>query len=204
MPSSFSRIPPDSTGNRIRTRTKVQAAETVHEQAVFLGTLDTFYALADTVTFANNKFHITVMNTAGSGKLVQIRDVRAINIQTASVAGVACRFDFKRISAASGGTSITVQPVDSDAPLPAGIEARTGNSATEGPLLYPRVFQTDEVSGANTHVSSYLTQLFSQAARVEDAKDLVLREGQGFTVKQVTSTVVGTYAWQVVFTVEDI
>jgi len=49
MADSYTQVPPNSTGNKLRTRTRVIGVDTVHEQAVFTGAMPTYYALADAV-----------------------------------------------------------------------------------------------------------------------------------------------------------
>ena len=49
MPESYTQVPPNSTGNKMRTRSRVIGSDTVHEQGVFQGALPTYYALADAV-----------------------------------------------------------------------------------------------------------------------------------------------------------
>ena len=101
MPESFTQVPPNSTGNKMRTRSRVIGADTVHEQAVFQGALPTYYALANGVGFAANKQMISLLNDNGSGVMVVLKKLFLINVQTSSVTGVAVRQDFKRISAHS-------------------------------------------------------------------------------------------------------
>lgn len=111
MAESYTQVPPNSTGNKIRTRTKVIGGHTVHEQAVYQAALPTYYALADAVTFAQNKHVISICNESGSGKVVAVKKLFMINTQLASVTGVAVRADLKKITAHSGGSSITPKVV---------------------------------------------------------------------------------------------
>ncbi len=73
MPESFTQVPPNSTGNKMRTRSRVIGADTVHEQGVFNGALPTYYALADAVAFAANKHMISIHNAAGTGKMIVLK-----------------------------------------------------------------------------------------------------------------------------------
>lgn len=203
MPDSFIQTVPDSTGKKLRTRTKTVAGNEVHEQGVFQTALPTFYALADAVAFTANKHHISIMNSAGSGKMVAIRKLYQINLQTTAATGVALRFDMKRATAVSGGTSITPVSCDTDDTLPAGITAVTNGTVTESSLLYPYTTTSDEVNAANTAVANFLSAGISWQPEGSEIKELRLRPGEGFTVKQITSSTVGSFAWLIVFTVDD-
>jgi hypothetical protein len=203
MPESFTQVPPNSTGNKMRTRSRVIGANTVHEQAIFTAALPTYYALADAVALAANKHHISIFNASGSGVMVAIKKLFQINLQLAAVTGVALRFDMKRTTAQSAGTAITPVSMDSDNPaLPAQVTVNTNGTITESSLLYPYVTQSDEVSAANTAVANYLTQYGNLALESVEMQEVRLREGQGFTVKQITSSTVGSFAWLMAFTVD--
>lgn len=203
MADTFIQLPPDSTGKKLRTRDKTIGANTVHEQAVFQSALPTFYALADAVAFTANKHHIAVMNAAGSGKMVSIKKLFQINLSLGAVTGVALRFDIKRATAVSAGTAITPQSCDSDDTLPAGITVATGATVTEGALLFPYTTNSDELTAANTAVANFLSAGFNWIPEGPELKELRLRPGEGFTIKQITSSTVGSFAWLIVFTVDD-
>lgn len=203
MPESSIQLPPDSTGKKLRTRTKTILGQEVHEQAVYQTALPTFYAIADAVAFAANKHHISIFNGVGSGKMVAIRKLFHINLSLAAVTGVAVRFDARRSTAQSAGTAITPISCDTDDTLPAGITVATGATVTNGSLLYPITTQNDEINAANTAIANYLMQLTNLQPEGPEIKELRLRPGEGFTVQQITSTTVGSFAWLVAFTVDD-
>ena len=203
MPETFIALPPDSTGKKLRTRSKVIGGQTVHEQAVYQTALPTFYILADAVAFAANKHHLSIMNTAGSGKLLSVKKLFHINLSLGAVTGVALRFDVKRATAVSGGTAITPQSCDTDDTFPAGITINTNGTVTEGALLYPVTTQNDEITAANTAVANYLAMMSNLQPESPELKEFRLRPGEGFTVKQITSSTVGSFAWFAVITVDD-
>jgi hypothetical protein len=203
MPESYFTLPPDSTGKQIRTRTKVILGQTVHEQAVYQTALPTFFAIADAVALAANKHHISVFNGAGSGKMVTVRKLFQINNQLAAVTGVALRFSMFRSTVQSAGTAITPVSADTDDTLPAGITVATGATVTNGGLLFPYITTSDEMTAANTAVANYLSQYGNLMMESPEIKELRLRPGEGFTVQQITSSTVGSFAWIMVFTVDD-
>ena len=206
MPESFTQVPPNSTGNKMRTRSRVIGADTVHEQAVFQGALPTYYALANGVAFAANKQMISLLNDNGSGVMVMLKKLFLINVQTSSVTGVAVRQDFKRISAHSGGTLITPTSNDSSNPgLPAQVTARTGaTSVTEGDLIFPLGFANDEIGANQSFAATQLLAGINWLPEGSETQEVRLREGEGVTVKNITSTTVGNFAYLFVFTVDEL
>ena len=206
MPESYTQVPPNSTGNKMRTRTRTIGANTVHEQSVFSGSLPTYYALADAVAFAANKQMLSILNAAGSGKMIVLKKLFLIDLAIAAVTGVALRQDVKRITAHSGGTAITPQSADSTNPaLPAEVTVRTGaTSVTEGALLFPMTFSNDEVGATQAFPSAQLLAGLNWFPEGQEVQEIRLREGEGLTIKNITTTVIGSFAYLLVFTVDDL
>lgn len=206
MPESFIQVPPDSTGKKSRTRSRVIGANTVQETAVFQAALPTYYALADTVAFANGKSHISLFNDAGSGVVVAIKKLFPINLQISAVTGTTLRMDIRRTTSTvhSAGTLITPASCDTSNPaLPAGVTVRTGATVTDSTLLYPLMIQTDEIAAANTGVSNILTAVSNWQPEGAEIQETRLRPGQGYNVRQNTNGTIGSYAWLIVFTLDD-
>lgn len=204
MSESYTQLPPNSTGNKIRTRTKSIGGNTVHEQAVYQAALPTYYALADAVAFAANKHLISIINAAGSGKVVAIKKMFMINTQLSSVTGVAIRADVKRMTAHSSGTAVTPVSCDStNASLPAEITVKTGATVTESSLLFPLTFTNDEAGATQAFPSTQLMAGLNWMPEGVETQETRLRPGEGLTVKQITSSTVGQFAWLIVFTVDD-
>lgn len=200
MADGFVQLPPDSTGKKLRTRDRGTAG---HDQYVAVSAAETWVALADTVASANGKQHISIFNATGSGKLVKLRKLFAINLQTAAVTGIVQRFDIKRTTAQSAGTAITPRALDTaNAALPAQVTVATAATVTEGVLLFPWVTSSEE----ETAVPALSKSLFQQSVNVllegNEIQELALREGEGATVKQAVNSTVGSFAWLLAFTVE--
>lgn len=202
MAESFTQVPPNSTGNKMRTRSRVIGANTVHEQGVFTAALPTYYALADAVAFAANKQHLSIFNNAGSNQIIAIKKLFHINLSLSAVTGVAVRFDVKKTTAQSVGTAITANSADSTNPALSGVQIATGATVTEGAILYPITTQNDEITAANTAIANYLMQFGNLALEGVEQQEYRLRPGEGMTIKQITSTTVGSFAWLMAFTVE--
>lgn len=204
MPESYTQVPPNSTGNKMRTRSRVIGANTVHEQGVFTAALPTYWLLADAVALAQNKHHLSIVNESGSGVVIALKKLFQINVQVSSVTGAALRFDFKAATAHSGGTLLTPASCDSlNASLPAQITCRTGATVTEGALLWPYTTTNDEVNASNTAVANFLSQGLNWLPEGVEMQERRLREGEGVTMKQITSSTVGSFAWLLCFTVDD-
>jgi hypothetical protein len=202
MAQSFIQLPPDSTGKQLRTRTKLILGETVHEQAVYQTGLPTFYATADAVTLAANKHHISIFNGTAD-KMIVVRKLFQVNNQLSAVTGAALRFSAFRSTAQSAGTAITPISADLDDTLPVGITVATGATVTNGGLLFPYVTQSDEMNAANTAVANYISQYNNLLIESPEMKELRLRPSQGFTIQQITSSTVGSFAWIMAFNVDD-
>ncbi len=206
MANSFTQVPPNSSGNKMRTRTRLIGADTVHEQAVWTAAMPTYYALADAVVFAANKYHIVLGNNSGSNQVISIKKIFHINLSLAAVTGVALRFDARRLTLASlsGGSSITPVATDTTDPALSGVTAYAGatGGVTDGSLLYPITTQNDELTAANTAIANYLMQFGNLALESPEMKELRLQPGEAFGIKQITNSVVGSFAWLVAFTVE--
>lgn len=197
-------VPPNSTGSKVRTRTRVIGADTVHEQAVYQTALPTYYALADSVAFALNKQLISILNATGSGKILAIKKLFLIDVQTAAVTGVAIRSDFKRMTAHSVGTLITPVAADSTNPsLPAEVTCRTGATVTEGALLFPLAYSNDEIGATQAFPSSILLQGLNFIPEGIETQEIRLRPGEGVTLKQITNSAVGSFSYLIVFTMDD-
>lgn len=206
MPAeNYVQVAADGAGKKLRTRSRTIGANEVHEQGIFTAAAETWIAFANAVAFAQNKHHISILNAAGSGKVVKLRKLFAVNLQTGAVTGVAIRIDYKRATAHSAGTQITPEASDSNnAALPAGVTVRTGATVTEGNILWAQVYSSEEVA-ANTSqlIASTLNAFINNLPEGNEIQEITLREGQGFTVKQITASTVGSYGWILVFTIED-
>lgn len=205
MPESYVQLKPDSShGKKTRERERVVGANTVYEQCVSYTGRDSFYVLADDVPFAVNTQALSLLNAAASGVAIRIHKLFLINTILMDAAGTRIRFDVKRATAHSGGTLLTPVGCDSEnAALPDGVTARTGaTSVTEGSKLFPLLLPNDEIGYTQAFWQPQILAGFNWMPEGLEMQELTLREGEGITVKQITSSVIGTFSWLVVFTVE--
>ncbi len=199
MAETFTQVPPDSTGDKLRMRDRVVGADTVLEQAVVWGEYDTWSAVVDASAFAGSKHHITIFNGVGSGSVVQIHELMPINLSIAAVTGVGVRFEVRRATASSAGTLITAESWDTgQAALNANIAVRTGATVTNGNLILPFGYNNDEILLTGNSVDFAGQNILPP---INKTKPFTLREGQGLTVQQITATTVGSFAWFCKFSV---
>jgi hypothetical protein len=201
MSTSFTQVPPDSTGDKLHMVERINGAHTVLSQVVTLEQAASYTAWANDVAPAASKHMLTLFNAAGSGVIVEVHDLRAILLQIAAVTGAVLRWDVHKCSAASAGTVITPELHDSGSlpALPAGVTVRTNGTVTAGNRLSGYIVSGEEITTAQAPVVR--AEGFDLLPQLKNpkVKPIVLREGQGITVQNVTSSTVGTFGLSVTF-----
>lgn len=139
----------------------------------------TYYASVKESAAGASKRHLTIFNGHAS-VVVRVYDIKAATSSTAAVTGLVIPLTVNRISAApTGGSAAVLVKADSQNPnVPASITVTTGDTggATEvGPV------GCGVVSGEET-ASAVSDQLF--ASPIDGSQPLVLRPGEGITVRQ--------------------
>lgn len=204
MAESYTQVAPDSTGNKIRTRTRTIGANTVHEQAAWTAACDTWFVCATTVAFATAKVHLAIMNQASATKVIKIRKLFAINMQVTAVTGVAMQFSCATITTmTTTGTAITPVKADStQGALETGVKCQTNNTVTPGSFLWPWMSMSEE----NTATQPFTVAQFQQWANIMpeglEIRELTLNPGEGFAVTQSIVSIVGMFGWLLVFTID--
>jgi hypothetical protein len=201
---SYIQLPADSTGRKLRTRQDVINGQTVETQIVTQGALPTFYAWSGAQPFANGKHFLSIFNVLASGKIVRIKKVYVINMQTAAVTGVLFQMDFRKTTAQAAGSAITAVAMDSqDAPPAQNVVAiAAGATVTNGPLLFSQILSNEEAAAAHASPTPMIQAGINWIPEGVEVKEITIRPGEGFTVQNVTNTTVGSYAVLIVFTVE--
>ena len=197
---------PDASGTLLATHlvgTKeypvvMQAGPSGH----ILDSLDSYIACADNIANAANKQMFSIFNGTGSGKVLKIRKLFYVQTGITAVAGVATRMEWKKTTAQSAGTAITALAFDTNnAAVPAQISIAHAATVTESSLIFPFASSSEEVAAAGTLSIQGLTGLFNLLPEAHTIQDWTLREGQGVTLKNITTTV-GTATTLCVFTLE--
>jgi len=161
-----------------------------------------YFAVFDRIAPAANKYMATLFN-ANADRKVTVNRIFRLNWQVAAVTGVLLEQELRRISARTVGTNVPIQSEDSVDTLSASIAADTGStSVTEvSGALIRRFFAVSE----EVLLATAATVITGQAAFVPDgqliywrsarSRGLVLRNGQGLTVKNLTSSTVGSVSY---------
>ena len=118
-----------------------------------------------------------------------------------AVTGVPHLFEVHRTSTVgTGGTAITGMPSDTtNAALPSQITARsspTGGATSAGLLFYIATNPEETLAAASVHAG------INWMPEGDSITPIVLNEGQGISVNQITSSTVGVWTALLVVTVE--
>lgn len=158
----------------------------------------TYRASAIGTAYAANKSLLTIYNGSGSGQIVRIKRIWHLNNQTTSVTGVLTSLEVRRISASSGGTSITAVKHDtSSTSVPAQVLITTGATDTlTSDLAYMRYMYSNDEPGASSLTNDETETIPTLACVFDvtgdtDIEPIVLRENEGLCLRHTGSTAVG-------------
>jgi len=160
-----------------------------------LGTIPTYSVWSGVIAAAANKVYTHIFNASGSGKIVKIRKcfIQPVAGTVTAIAPQTWRVARTSSVGTTGNTGLTIRKHDeNDAAVPAQITA--AHSATAG---ITDVFTWFEIP---IDVEETRPGVYLQAAMDilplagEYVGDYVLREGEGFSVKNVTG---GTFSYSV-------
>lgn len=197
-------LPADGVGSKLRTKTRTISAATVHEQQLGLAADDTFYAWSGSQACATSQQFITLLNT-GAAQVLRLQALYLINTAAAAITGVALQFDLKKVTAVTvgTGTALTVQQMDSaDTALATTTVATKAQTVTEGAVLYSYWTNNDEIGATNAFPTSVSQNGQNLIPDIPGVKKPTFRVNEGFTLKQITTSVVGSYGVLAVITRE--
>lgn len=170
-----------------------------------VNTLATFYAVFDRVAPAANKYMATIFNTSAS-RIARINRIWVYNWQVGAVTGVLLDQELRRISARTVGVAVTPVAGDSGDTLSAGITADTASTVVTEVTnaLYQRIIAYSEEA---TLAQGYVTGREQDAGALQYerppwARGIVLRQNEGITIKNITSSTVGSVSYVFEFTDE--
>lgn len=169
----------------------------------------TFSVTATGVATANNKSMFSLFNGAGGAAYIKIHEIWVQNAQTSNVAGVLTNLELRRITGHSAGTNLSIGRHDTDESPHASVTAKTdANVSGEAAVLLDKwIMSNDEWAPGTLDLEgmAMLLGLHFPVWRVDEkVKPLVLRDGEGVTIKCATNTTVGVFDITVVFTQENI
>lgn len=163
-------------------------------------TQETYYYYTGLAAGAANQRLIDLFNASGSGKLVKVKKL-FMQCNQAAITGVGLQYDVIRTSAVgTSGTTITGRPADTaNAAIPAQVTARRGatGGATESHILFPLGVDPEE-----TRPGAGIMGMINWMPEAPNIQELVLREGQGILVKQITSSTAGIMGCVLVVTIQ--
>lgn len=165
-----------------------------------------FYAVFDRIAPAANKYMATLFNGA-AGRKVVVNRIYRLNWQVASGTGVLLEQELRGITARTAPTPVTIVPEDSLDTITSGIACDTGSTGvTEGGKgLIRRLFATNEefvLATASSVITGAAALLHDGQIiywRKEGSKGLVLRQNEGITIKNITSSTVGSVSYVMEF-----
>ena len=171
----------------------------------------TFTAVFDRIAPAANKYMATVFNTSSTRKVV-VKRIWRKNRGITAVTGILLEQEIRGITARTAGTSVTPFAHDTNLALSAGITADHASTAvteaTGNRALFERFLcSTEEVLIAELTTSpegsaAYLNDAQCVYWSKGDAEGITLRQNQGLTIKNITSSTVGTLSYAIEFTDE--
>jgi hypothetical protein len=151
----------------------------------------TYTITAQNVAFAANKSMISIFNGSGSGKVIRVYRIWALNNQLVAVTGVLTNLEIRRITASSGGTdlaSLVAKHDSTSAAIPAEVLISTNATVTPS-VLYRRVIWSTDEPAANATVTMDELQTLVPLACIwslgyadSSTDPITLREGYGVTV----------------------
>lgn len=174
-----------------------------------LGTRPTYLVQTPASVLAANKHHLTIWNGVGSGVELTIQALFAQK-NMAAVTGAAWELDLNWITAENGtpgGTALTAKKYNqSNASLPAQVAFRA--APTGAPTENTSIFNFIRwLHSEETNVAAQMQEAFplwppGLVPVLAEWQDIVLSEGQGLTLKQISSVTAGTYYFGAVITTD--
>lgn len=201
MAESYVQVPTDSTGKKLHTQQRTVGANTVEDQVFMQGGNDTFYAWSGSQACATSQQFLTVLNTGA--QVLRLEGLYLINTATAAITGVALQFDLKKVTVVTvgTGTALTVQAMDStDTALSSVTIATKAQTVTEGAVLYSYYTNNDEIGATNAFPTTNIQNWTNLVPDLRNVKKPVFRQNEGFTLKQITTSVVGSFGVLAVIT----
>ena len=168
-----------------------QVVMLAHASGHIRGTIPTYSWWRTFTAGANTQRTIDLFNASGSGVDVKIRKL-FLHHNQATVVGVPHNFDvIHTTTVGTAGTVLTGRLSDSaEAAIPAQVTCRmnaTGGAA-ESYIRFGFSVHTEE-----TLPATGMSPMINWLAEGEDIGDVVLHEGQGILVKQMTNSTVGVF-----------
>ncbi len=148
----------------------------------------TYTATSMDTVFAANKSMISVFNEVGSTDVVRVYRIWAFNNQVTAVTGVLTNLEIRRLTASTGGTTITPVKHDTTNATLSTVTCATNSTVTSTDLFRRVVWSTDEPAANATitldefQVLMPIATLWSQGYGDTSVSPITLRAGDGVAV----------------------
>lgn len=148
-------------------------------------------------TFAQNKSMITLYNSTGSGKILKVWKIWGLNNQSVAVTGVLAELQIWKISSSGGGGALTPLKHNSSIPNLSSLILSSSGATDRLTSLFRRViWSTDEPVATETNMDVYELRpswnvFYDVPITNSIIEPIVLNQGEGITVYNVTNTSVG-------------
>lgn len=199
----------DTTAGFVVGSANFQAMVQAGSRGHMLGTRPTYIVQTPASVLATNKHHMTIFNGAGSGVELTIQAILAQK-NMAAVTGAAWELDTNWITAEAGtpgGTLLTAKKYNqANGTLPSQVAIRA--APTGAPTESTSIFNFIKwLHSEETNLAAQMQEAFpiwppGLVPVFAEWQDIVLAEGQGLTLKQISAVTAGTYYFAIVFTTD--
>lgn len=148
----------------------------------------TYTATSMDTVFASNKSMISVFNEVASTDVVRVYRIWAFNNQVTAVTGVLTNLEIKKLTASTGGTTITPVKHDTTNATLTAVTCATNSTITSTDVFRRVVWSTDEpaanaaITLDELQVLMPIATIWSQGYGTTAVDPIVLRPGEGVAV----------------------
>lgn len=157
-----------------------------------------YYVWTGSQDCAQNKLFLALKNTTVD-QIVAVEDLRLIHSDS-SATGVFVEFDLLKITAITAGTDVTPIQADSGDGSAASLTCVLAPTSVTGSTVYMSHFtNNDEVGATNAFPASEIL-----AGRNLLPTPIVLRNGAGLALKQITSSTEGAFSVLAILNIQQV
>ena len=164
----------------------------------------TYRCVSTQTDFAANKCMISVFNENASTNIIRVYRIWALNNQIAAVPGVITNLEIRKLSAASGGTTLNITKHNTSSSTLSNITCATNATVTTTDLYKRIIWSTDEPASAGTidelQTLFPLALIWNQGYADSTTEPLTLRANQGVGIIN-TGAIAGRADFIIEFTV---
>lgn len=167
-----------------------------------------FYVVFDRIAPAANKYMATLFNTSTT-ELLMVDRILRFNWQQTAVSEAALDQYIARITARTAGTAVTIRSADTLDTVPVGGAADTNSTVvTEAHIARRFFYAQNEIQSAGSvpQLSDWHGYMLAGEngaviwSRQSDMKGFILRQNQGISIRNITSSTAGSCSYVIEFT----